>query len=153
VQVLGTDSIRMDLLCSDNTINITKFSNVLYAPDMFVSIISHSKIRSKGLYYQGWDKKIYQQQDQLELVYTPEIDEIPNILQAKDRLEAAQAFAFVTAYSPYPNSRIQPIWKVSLAHLHEIFGHAYVADLKKLVATTRGLGLSDRTPSHVKSAS
>jgi hypothetical protein len=28
-------------------------------------------------------------------VYTPEIYGIPNILQAKDELEAAQAFAFV----------------------------------------------------------
>jgi hypothetical protein len=143
VQVLGTGSIRMDLLCSDGAISVTKFSNVLYAPDMFVSIIPHSKIHSKSLYYHGWDKKIYRQQDQLELVYTPEIDGIPNILQAKDRLEAAQAFAFVTAYSSYPNSCIQPIWKVSLAHLHEIFGHAYVADLKKLVATTRSLELSN----------
>jgi hypothetical protein len=53
VQVLGTGSIRMDLLCSDSTINVTKFSNVLYLPDMFVSIISYSKIRSKGLYYHG----------------------------------------------------------------------------------------------------
>jgi hypothetical protein len=53
VQLLGTDSIRMDLLCSEDTINVTKFSNVLYLPDMFVSIISHSKIRSKGLHHHG----------------------------------------------------------------------------------------------------
>jgi hypothetical protein len=71
------------------------------------------------------------------------MDGIPNILQAKDELEAAQAFAVVTAYSPCPNSRIQPTQKVSLAHLHELFGHANVADLKKLVATTCGLELSD----------
>jgi hypothetical protein len=77
-------------------------------------------------------------------VYTPEIYGIPNILQAKDELEAAQAFAFVSAYSPCPNSCIQPTWKVSLAHLHEPFEHANVTDLKKLVATTRGLELSDR---------
>jgi hypothetical protein len=144
LQVLGTGSIEMDLLCSDGKINTTKFSDVLYAPDMFVSIISHSKIRSKGLYYHGWDEKIYRQQDQLELAYTPEIDGIPNILQAKDELEAAQAFAFVTAHSPRPSSRILPTRKVSLAHLHELFGHANIADLKKLVATTCGLELSDR---------
>jgi hypothetical protein len=142
VQVLGTGSTRMDL-CSDGTINVTKFGDVLYSLDMFVSIISHSKIRSKGLYYHGWNEKIYQQQDQLELVYTPEIDGILNILQAKDKLEAAQAFVFVTAYSPCSNRRIQPTWKISLAHLQELFGHANVADLKKLVATTRGLELSD----------
>jgi hypothetical protein len=88
------------------TINHVKFSDVLYAPDMFVSIISHSKIRAKGFYYYGWDEKIYCQQDQLEIAYTLEIDGIPNILQAKDELEAAQAFVFATANSPRPNSHI-----------------------------------------------
>jgi hypothetical protein len=73
----------------------------------------------------------------------PEIDGIPNILQAKDKLEAAQAFAFVTASSPCSKSCIQPT-PVSLACLHELFGHANVTDLKKLVATTRSLELSER---------
>jgi hypothetical protein len=136
----------MDLLCSDSTINVTKFSDILYSPDMFVSVISHSKIRSKGLYYHGWDEKIHRQQDQLDLAYTPEIDGIPNILQAKDELEAAQTFAFVTAYSSRPNSYIQPTQKISLAHLRVLFGYANVADLKKLVATTRSFELSNRNP-------
>jgi hypothetical protein len=73
----------------------------------------------------------------------PEIDSISNIFQAKDKLEAAQAFAFVTASSPYSNSCIQPT-PVSLACLHELFRHANVTDLKKLVATTRSLELSKR---------
>jgi hypothetical protein len=144
VKVIGTGSIAIDLLCANSTINHTKFSDVLYALDMFVSIISHSKIRAKGLYYHGWHEKLYRQQDEQEIAYTPEIDGIPNILQAKDELEAAQAFAFVTANSPRPNSHILPTRKVSLADLHKLFGHANVADLKKLVATTNGLELSDR---------
>jgi hypothetical protein len=43
----------MNLLCEDGTTNTVTFSNVLYAPDMFVSIISYYRIREKGLYYRG----------------------------------------------------------------------------------------------------
>jgi hypothetical protein len=59
VKVISTGSIAIDLLCANSTINYTKFSDVLYALDMFVSIISHSKIRAKGLYYHGWHEKLY----------------------------------------------------------------------------------------------
>jgi len=108
VAVLGTGSITMILLCVDGTINYVTFSNVLYAPDMFVSIISHSQIRYKGLYYYGWEEKLLRHSDGLELAYTPEIDGIPNILHVSNELEAALAFAFVSAHSPRPNSAIQP---------------------------------------------
>jgi hypothetical protein len=57
--VIGTGSIAIELLCADSTINRVKFSDVLYALDMFVLIILHSKIRAKGLYYHGWHEKIY----------------------------------------------------------------------------------------------
>jgi hypothetical protein len=53
VAVLGTSSITMNLLCVDGTINHVTFSNMLYAPDMFVLIISHSRFRNKCLYYHG----------------------------------------------------------------------------------------------------
>jgi hypothetical protein len=86
-------------------------------------------------------------------VYTPEINGILNILQAKDKLKAAQTFAFVTAYSSCPNSRIQPTWKVFLAHLNEFFKHTNVADLKKLVQQLGVLSLATATPLHMKSAS
>jgi hypothetical protein len=141
LKVLGTGTITMDLLCVDGTINHVTFSDVLYAPDMFVSIISHSCIREKELYYHGWDEKILRHSDGLELAYTPEIDGIPNMLQASDELEAAQAFAFVSAHSPRPNSAILPTLKTSLCDLHETFGHANINSLKKLVATTQGLDL------------
>jgi hypothetical protein len=144
LKVLGTGTITMDLLCVDGTINHVTFSDVLYAPDMFVSIISHSCIREKELYYHGWDEKILRHSDGLELAYTPEIDGIPNMLQASDELEAAQAFAFVSAHSPRPNSAILPTLKTSLCDLHETFGHANINSLKKLVATTQGLEISTR---------
>jgi len=144
VAVLGTGSITLNLLCVDGTINHVTFNNVLYAPDMFVSIISHSQIRDKGLYYHGWEEKLLRHSDGLELAYTPEIDGIPNILQASNELEAAQAFAFVLANSPRPKSAIQPTRKITLCDLHETFGHANVESLKKLVATTTGLELSSR---------
>jgi hypothetical protein len=144
VAVLGTSSITLNLLCVDGTINHVTFSNVLYAPDMFVSIISHSQIRDKGLYYHDWEEKLLRHSDGLELAYTPEIDSIPNILQASNELEAAQAFAFVLANSPRPNSAIRPTRKITLCDLHKTFGHANVESLKKLVATTTGLELSSR---------
>jgi hypothetical protein len=89
VKVLGTGTIKLNLLCVNGTINTVTFSNVLYAPDMFISIISYSKIRDKGLYYHSWDEKIYRKSNGLKLAYTPEIDGIPNILQATNDVKAA----------------------------------------------------------------
>jgi hypothetical protein len=70
---------------------------VLYALDMFLSIISHLKIRQKGFYYYSWDKKIYRKSDAREIAYTPEINGIPNLLEAKTKREAAEVLAFVSA--------------------------------------------------------
>lgn len=53
VQVKATGTIELCVLQGNSVINVVRFSKVLYAPDMFVSIISHSKIRQKGLYYHG----------------------------------------------------------------------------------------------------
>lgn len=108
---------------------------------MFVSIISHSKIRQKGIYYHGWDKKIYRKSDKREIAYAPEINGIPNLLQARNELEAARALAFVSAHSPLPNSAMIPTRKVLLAELHEMFGHANINALKQLIKTTSGLKL------------
>jgi hypothetical protein len=51
---------------------------------MFISILSHFKIRGKGIYYRGWDEKIYRQQNQLDMAYTPEIDMYPEQGRAQD---------------------------------------------------------------------
>ncbi|KAI1663692.1 hypothetical protein L13192_12381 [Pyrenophora tritici-repentis] len=64
---------------------------------MFVSVLSHSKLRAKNLYYHGWDSKLYLMPSQQEIAFTPEIDKIPTLLLANTGLKAARAFAFVTA--------------------------------------------------------
>jgi hypothetical protein len=51
VKVLSTSTIKLSLLCANSTIYKATFSNVLYAPNMFISIISYSKICKKSLYY------------------------------------------------------------------------------------------------------
>lgn len=89
VQVKATGTIELSVLQSNGVVNVVRFSKVLYAPDMFVSIISHSKIRQKGIYYHGWDEKIYRKSDTCEIAYTPEIDGIPNFLQTRTELKAA----------------------------------------------------------------
>jgi hypothetical protein len=42
VKVNATGTIKIGILCANENINNVTFSNVLYALDMFVSIISHS---------------------------------------------------------------------------------------------------------------
>jgi hypothetical protein len=41
VKVNATGTIKMGVLCADGKINNVTFSNILYALDMFVLIISH----------------------------------------------------------------------------------------------------------------
>jgi hypothetical protein len=100
VKVKATGTIELFLLQADGKINAVRFTEVLYAPDMFVSIISHSKIRQKGFYYHGWDEKIYRKSDAREIAYTPEINGIPNLLEAKTKREAAEVLALVSAQTP-----------------------------------------------------
>jgi hypothetical protein len=51
IKVLSNSTIKLSLLCANSTIYKATFNNILYAPNMFVSIISYSKIYKKGLYY------------------------------------------------------------------------------------------------------
>jgi hypothetical protein len=51
IKVLSTSTIKLSLLCANSTIYKVTFSNVLYAPNIFISIISYSKICKKGFYY------------------------------------------------------------------------------------------------------
>jgi hypothetical protein len=51
VKVSATSTIKIGILCANGKINNVTFSNVLYALDMFMLIISHSWLRVKGLYY------------------------------------------------------------------------------------------------------
>jgi hypothetical protein len=56
---------------------------------MFVSVLLHSMLREKNLYYHGWDEKLYRNLDKREIAYTLEIDQIPTFLLANDEIEAA----------------------------------------------------------------
>jgi hypothetical protein len=66
------------------------------------------------------------------------------MLQASNEIEAAQAFAFVTAYSSCLKSAIVPTRKISIKDLRKTFGHANVNSLKQLVASTNRLELTPR---------
>ncbi|KAI0568680.1 hypothetical protein Alg215_12046, partial [Pyrenophora tritici-repentis] len=84
-------TIQITVVTSEGVLNKVSFTNVLYAPDMFVSVLSHSKLRAKNLYYHGWDSKLYLMPSQQEIAFTPEIDKIPTLLLANTELEAARA--------------------------------------------------------------
>ncbi|KAI0603887.1 hypothetical protein TUN205_11867 [Pyrenophora tritici-repentis] len=88
---------------------------------MFVSVLSHSKLRAKNLYYHGWDSKLYLMPSQQEIAFTPEIDKIPTLL-ANTELEAARAFAFATAATTNPTGVLAPYREITLQELHELFG-------------------------------
>jgi hypothetical protein len=47
VKIKATGTIELSVLQADGEINAVCFTEVLYAPDMFVSIISHFKIHQK----------------------------------------------------------------------------------------------------------
>jgi hypothetical protein len=102
VKVSGT--IKLAVLRVDGSIHTLTFSGVFYAPDMFISIISHSKVRPKGCYWHGWEEKLFRAADDLELAYTPDIDGVPNLLQVEDEddlLGAACAMSFVTQHGSH----------------------------------------------------
>jgi hypothetical protein len=113
---------------------------------MFVSVLSHSMLREKNLYYHGWDKKLYKYLDKREIAYTLEINRIPTLLLANDEIKAAQAFAFAAANTT-PNTQrrsvLTPTREVSLYELYELFSHADPQALRQLVNNTTGLLLTN----------
>ncbi|KAF7568939.1 hypothetical protein PtrM4_113540 [Pyrenophora tritici-repentis] len=135
-------TIQITVVTSEGVLNKVSFTNVLYAPDMFVSVLSHSKLRAKNLYYHGWDSKLYLMPSQQEIAFTPEVDKIPTLLLANTELEAARAFAFATAATTNPTGVLAPYREITLQELHELFGHADPKALKLLVANTTGLRLT-----------
>ncbi|KAG9380161.1 hypothetical protein A1F94_009056 [Pyrenophora tritici-repentis] len=135
-------TIQITVVTSEGVLNKVSFTNVLYAPDMFVSVLSHSKLRAKNLYYHGWDSKLYLMPSQQEIAFTPEVDKIPTLLLANTELEAARAFAFATAAITNPTGVLAPYREITLQELHELFGHADPKALKLLVANTTGLRLT-----------
>jgi hypothetical protein len=117
---------------------------------MFVSVLSHSVLRQKNLWYHGYDHKLlYREQDGVdaEVAYTPEIDWIPTLLMANDELIEALSLAFAAVTQPVTsklrNSGLTTTREVTLQELHHMFGHADVATLHHMVDTTTGLRLKD----------
>jgi hypothetical protein len=145
ITVTQKGTIKVNTVCSDGTILPVTFSNVLYAPQMFVSVLSHSMLRKKNLYYHGYDHKLYLRRGQhdSEVAYTPEVDKIPTFLLADDELQAAQSLAFASVGTTQRNSILTPTRDVSLRDLHTIFGHADIQTLRHLVDSTTGLRLTD----------
>jgi hypothetical protein len=152
ITVSQKGTIKVNIMRSDGSTNCLTFSNVLYAPQMFVSVLSHSVLRQKNLWYHGYEHKLlYREQNGVdaEVAYTPEIDWIPTLLMADDELIEAQSLAFAAVTQPVTsklrNSRLTPTRKVTLQELHHMFGHADVATLRHMVDTTTGLRLKDVT--------
>jgi transposase InsO family protein len=138
--IQGIGTIQMNIVRSTGDVIKATFSNVLYAPGMFLSVLSHSKLRAKGLYFHGRDEKLYTN-DEEEIAFTPEIDGIPNFLEAEDQISAARVLAFASAFAT--NRPLVPQREVTLQELHQIYGHAGIDDLKKLVKATDGIKLTD----------
>lgn len=135
-------TIAVTVVTSSGDLHTVKFSEVLYAPDMFVPILSHSKLRMKNLYYHGWHDTLLLAPHNVEVAFAPGIDGIPTLLQAKDELQAAQAFTFAAVNTTKPSSLFAPISKVSLRELHKMFGHADFTVLRQMVMNTTGLKIT-----------
>jgi hypothetical protein len=142
IHITRKGTIAVTIATSNGETHTVTFSEVLYAPDMFVSVLSHSKLRAKDLYYHGWQHKLLRAQDDIEVAFAPEIDGIPTLIQATDEVQVAEAFAFAAVNTAKPSSTLAPSRKVSLQELHQMFGHADVAVLKQLVNNTTGLQLT-----------
>jgi hypothetical protein len=152
ITVSQKGTINVDIMRSDGSTNCLTFSNVLYAPQMFVSVLSYSVLRQKNLWYHGYEHKLlYREQNGVdaEVAYMPEIDWIPTLLLADDELMEAQSLAFAAVTQPVTsklrNSRLTPTREVSLQEFHHMFGHADIAALRHMVDTTTGLRLKDVT--------
>ena len=85
---------------------------------------------------------MYRKANGLEIAYTPEIDGIPNVLQALDSIQAARALAFAAAHTPHLNSALTQVREVDLYELHKTFSHADINALKQLTKVTTGLRLT-----------
>jgi hypothetical protein len=145
ITVAQRSSIAVNVVRSDGSVHALSISDVLYAPGMFLSVISHSQLRRKALYYHSFDHKLYQRVDHVdhEVAFTPEIDGIPTLLLADSDLQHAQSLAIAAATTTKRASLLAPVRDVALKDLHEIFGHADTRVLEQLVKLTTGLRLTD----------
>jgi hypothetical protein len=106
VKVKATSTIKLAVLRGDGAINTLTLPSVLYAPDMFLLCIAHSKIWAKGYFYHGWDERVYAHLSLAEAAYTPEIDGVPNFLHVENEdntIGAANALVFALQNASYHN--------------------------------------------------
>jgi hypothetical protein len=71
---------------SNSATHSVNFTDVLYALDMFVSVLSHLKLRAKDLYYYSWHHKLLLALADTEIAFAPKIDGIPTLIQATDKV-------------------------------------------------------------------
>jgi hypothetical protein len=143
--VEGKGTILLNLVKSSGEITRATFADVLYCPTMFVSIISHSKVRSKGLYYHGNKELLLTRDEEEEIAIVPEIDGILNLIEADNEIDAARALAIATVQSTSKPTSLIPTRKVTLAEAHQIFGHLNVLDVRKSIDAGDGLEITNST--------
>jgi hypothetical protein len=144
-------TIQLTVATSDGSLHDIRFTDVLYAPDMFTSVFSHSALKRKDVYYHGWQNVLHLMPGEREIAYTPTIDGIPTLLLANDELEAAEAFAFAAVHNTKRSSVLTPTREVSLCDLHEIFGHANPRHCIRWLNPRPACDLSTPNPSPVRS--
>lgn len=135
--------IELSVTRSDGSVGLMIVKDVYHVPGFFVNIISHSKIRETGLYYHGWSQKILLGETNEEYAYAPEIDRLPTLLLADNKLQAAEALSFATVMSTSKETSEKCAKTISLQWMHEMFGHINPEYLTKMVSIVDGLKLSD----------
>jgi hypothetical protein len=102
VPIEGVGTVKLSMAKADGSVQRVRLTDVVYCKSFFLNVISHSKLRSKGLFYHGWDQKIYIQdsnkKDIHEVAYCPTINGIPHVLEASTTEQAAQALTFAGVY-------------------------------------------------------
>ncbi|KAF2726387.1 hypothetical protein EJ04DRAFT_571347 [Polyplosphaeria fusca] len=114
----------MNIVQSDGSVLAVQFTDVLHSPSMFVSLISHSKLRAKGLYFHGKHQALLRETGDSEIAFCPEIDGVSNFLEADESTDAARKLAFAATYAS--SSFALPKRNVTL---HDTYGHASVEGL------------------------
>ena len=96
-------TIQMNVVSSTSAIYTVQFTEVLYALDIFVTVLLRSKLRQKGVYYQGRVHKLWRLLNDDGIAYAPEIDNIPTFLIANVEEKTARHLAFVATHVPGPS--------------------------------------------------
>lgn len=143
--VTKKDTIRLSVLRSDGPLGDLVIHGVMYAPGMFVSVLSHYQLKQQSVSYHGLDDKLYHHVGgkDSEVAYTPEIDKIPTFLLTDDEIQAAQVLALAAVGTTTRTSVLTPTRDIIMRDLHVTFDHADVRTLRQMVKTMTGFRLND----------